>query len=704
MKYNAFISYSHSADTKLAPKLQKGLEQFAKPWYKRRNLNVFRDEGSLSASPHLWKNLQQNIADSEHFIFLASPQAAASKWVRMEIDEFLKNKPTEKIIIVMTDGELKWDYEKNKVVEGPKNSLPPNLAEKFDAEPFYIDFRSSVDDANLSFDDPILKKELLKVAAHLHGMEPKNLAGEAVRQHKKTMRIRNTAITMLTLLLIAVGITAWFAHDQRMEAEGNLLISEAQREKNATKAIGFAIDAYQKKEKPEILEKAAELYSNAILYDQILLKEEVNPPEKIAFMKTGDRFITYHTPNREDLERQFGNMAKAEPIDGQDNEFMYYHIWDLDGNQLSSFDMDNIEVYKDSVVGDFFNEEPKTAQLWVDYENAESLMYLRNGEDTLAEYADSGNNTLLKSTFLSPDQRKIVSIWNNNEIHLTNAMTGFKLICETGKQRDLTAQQVYSKTDYVTDAKMIAFSERGDRFLYVAEEDIQLWDLSNHEMLNAFQLNNNVECVFFDESGQIVQKYPEVSMKSVVDRDTLLFKMGPNSCKEPNQKYYANKFGLFGIKSSGNVRDITTEPAVEESADFIAIKSDSTLLSVVSASKMEMYTNPSFGAEKLNLGEPLTTLTRDVERDNVMSIHMSNSGDFLMATVIKSNEASAYFCELWDIESGILLRSFGPFDEYPSWVDFSPEDDQLLIGTRYFVGIWNRPRTIKEVIDERKQE
>ena len=30
-KYNAFISYSHAADGKLAPKLQVALEKFAKP-------------------------------------------------------------------------------------------------------------------------------------------------------------------------------------------------------------------------------------------------------------------------------------------------------------------------------------------------------------------------------------------------------------------------------------------------------------------------------------------------------------------------------------------------------------------------------------------------------------------------------------------------------------------------------------------------
>jgi hypothetical protein len=50
--YDGFISYSHAADDLLAPRLQSGLQRFAKPWWKRRALRIFRDESSLSANPH----------------------------------------------------------------------------------------------------------------------------------------------------------------------------------------------------------------------------------------------------------------------------------------------------------------------------------------------------------------------------------------------------------------------------------------------------------------------------------------------------------------------------------------------------------------------------------------------------------------------------------------------------------------------------
>jgi hypothetical protein len=52
--YDAFISYSHKDDGKLAPALQAGLERFAKPWYRLRRLRVFLDTADLSADPRLW--------------------------------------------------------------------------------------------------------------------------------------------------------------------------------------------------------------------------------------------------------------------------------------------------------------------------------------------------------------------------------------------------------------------------------------------------------------------------------------------------------------------------------------------------------------------------------------------------------------------------------------------------------------------------
>lgn len=50
-------------------------------------MRVFRDETSLSANPALWSSIQTALAESEFFILLASPEAAASKWVGQEVEQ-----------------------------------------------------------------------------------------------------------------------------------------------------------------------------------------------------------------------------------------------------------------------------------------------------------------------------------------------------------------------------------------------------------------------------------------------------------------------------------------------------------------------------------------------------------------------------------------------------------------------------------------
>lgn len=111
-RYNAFISYSHAADGKLAPALHL-LHLFAKRWNRLRAVRVFRDEASLSANPALWGAIQQALSEAEFFILLASPEAARSEWVGREVAYWAQNKPHSNLLIALTWGELVWDGAKS---------------------------------------------------------------------------------------------------------------------------------------------------------------------------------------------------------------------------------------------------------------------------------------------------------------------------------------------------------------------------------------------------------------------------------------------------------------------------------------------------------------------------------------------------------------------------------------------------------------
>jgi len=70
MHYDAFISYSHRADDFRASALQRVLESIARPFYRRRALNIFRDQTSLTANPALWPSIERALQRARFFIIL----------------------------------------------------------------------------------------------------------------------------------------------------------------------------------------------------------------------------------------------------------------------------------------------------------------------------------------------------------------------------------------------------------------------------------------------------------------------------------------------------------------------------------------------------------------------------------------------------------------------------------------------------------
>jgi hypothetical protein len=64
--------------------LQSTLHRFAKPWYQLRAVRIFRDQTNLAVSPDLWFEIKEALKDSEYFLYMASREAAKSRWVCRE--------------------------------------------------------------------------------------------------------------------------------------------------------------------------------------------------------------------------------------------------------------------------------------------------------------------------------------------------------------------------------------------------------------------------------------------------------------------------------------------------------------------------------------------------------------------------------------------------------------------------------------------
>ena len=244
-RYGAFISYSHAQSQELARELQKWLQSYAKPWYRWRAVNVFRDETDLAAAPALWSKIAAALDDSSHFILLASPQAARSKWVKREVRYWLGDRNAYELegvaldapmsgtrpqraatlLIALIDGDIAWREEAHDFDWHATSALPHVLSGVFQEEPRWIDLRPIVrrDDPRqrLSRRSTAFMQAVAQISAPIRGITDfSRLVSEDYRQHKRAIR---TAWAAVFALLLLASTAAWQWHAaQRQQQLGEV--------------------------------------------------------------------------------------------------------------------------------------------------------------------------------------------------------------------------------------------------------------------------------------------------------------------------------------------------------------------------------------------------------------------------------------------------------------------------------------------------
>lgn len=298
-QYDAFISYSHAADGKLAPKLQEGLQRLARPLFRPRALHVFRDETGLSVTAALWPTIQRALDRSRYFILLASPASATSKWVNEEIEHWLTQSPaaregnaTQRLLIVLTDGEIGWDPARQRFDDLPNNALGPRLHGVFAHEPLWVDLRDARTQDDLSLLNPYFRGKVADLAATIHGKSKDELIGEDVRMARRTRRLAWTASLLLAGLTATAAATAVTAVRQRDQARSRALATSAvaQLDVDPRESLDRAVRAVETAPTDEAISALRES-----LIRSSLIAEMVADSGRIAsaeFSPRGDRIVT----------------------------------------------------------------------------------------------------------------------------------------------------------------------------------------------------------------------------------------------------------------------------------------------------------------------------------------------------------------------------------------------------------------------------
>ena len=194
--YNAFISYEHEQSSKIAKSLQIALQSFAKPWIKGRALRVFRDESNLSANPDIWQAIEEAIKNTEYFILLASPKAAKSEWVLKELESFLKNHHSSKVLIVQVDGSIKWDNELSDFDWTVTDAIPKLKKSIFSNEPLYIDLTFAKKIENLTLSNKNFIDSIASLTSTIRDIPKDYLLGEHIANERQAISTQRIYITM----------------------------------------------------------------------------------------------------------------------------------------------------------------------------------------------------------------------------------------------------------------------------------------------------------------------------------------------------------------------------------------------------------------------------------------------------------------------------------------------------------------------------
>ncbi len=218
MAYDAFISYSHAADGRLAPALEHGLERLARPWNRLRALSVFRDESNLPPNQNLRDTLKGALDQSRWFVLLASPESAASEWVNEEVAHWCDTKGVTQLIIVLTGGELVWDDAAGDFSES-STAVPAALRGRFKGEPLHLDLRWAREAPDLALGVSKFRAAVAHVAAPIRDMEPDELEGEDVRLHRRARRLARAAVAGLAVLTAFAVVAAIAAVMNAREAD-----------------------------------------------------------------------------------------------------------------------------------------------------------------------------------------------------------------------------------------------------------------------------------------------------------------------------------------------------------------------------------------------------------------------------------------------------------------------------------------------------
>ncbi|HKP03033.1 MAG TPA: TIR domain-containing protein [Chthoniobacterales bacterium] len=200
MEFDAFLCYSHT-DSHLAGLIAVRLKKLIGSARGQHRGRIFHDVSDLSAAANLRPTILKALDDSRFLILLASPSAARSQWVNVEVEYWLKRNSPETILVVLTDGQIVGDRSGVTHGQPATTALPPSLIGAFAVNAVYIDLRWAKN-ATADITD---RFEFAQAVARLAAAVTGRSVDDIVQRSARRVRQRRQ------LLIMSAGVLGLFA-------------------------------------------------------------------------------------------------------------------------------------------------------------------------------------------------------------------------------------------------------------------------------------------------------------------------------------------------------------------------------------------------------------------------------------------------------------------------------------------------------------
>lgn len=225
VEYAAFLSYAR-ADARAATTLQRLIRRVGQRWYRRSTLRIFRDQTNEKAAEPLQEWLTGSLGKSGHLVLLASPSAAASRWVDREVAFWRHSgRAPSTFTIVKLGGEIVWDENVKDFDWQQTTALPTSMRGWMLNEPKWLDATAPQNTRTRAAD--LLLEPARTIAAQLRGVEKDQLAGEDERETRRALRTLRIGTALISVFLVASIVAAIIAVQQFQAADDGQRLATA---------------------------------------------------------------------------------------------------------------------------------------------------------------------------------------------------------------------------------------------------------------------------------------------------------------------------------------------------------------------------------------------------------------------------------------------------------------------------------------------